>query len=84
MRKLLGLIILLLLLVTSCVPTRKITYLQESDTVKNDTLIRIQKVQAPYRLQINDILSIQIKAPYDQSLVSMFNVAQWLYGRPAW
>ena len=74
MRKLLGLIILLLLLVTSCVPTRKITYLQESDTVKNDTLIRIQKVQAPYRLQINDILSIQIKAPYDQSLVSMFNV----------
>ncbi len=74
MRKLIGLIILLLLIVTSCVPTRKITYLQESDAVKNDTLIRIQKVQAPYRLQINDILSIQIKAPYDQNLVSMFNV----------
>ncbi|AGC77393.1 protein involved in gliding motility EpsA [Nonlabens dokdonensis] len=75
MNKFLGLIILLLLLVTSCVPTRKITYLQESDAVKNDTLIRIQKVQAPYRLQINDILSIQVKAPYDQNVVSMFNVS---------
>jgi len=75
MRKLLGLLILfLLLLASSCVPTRKITYLQESRTVKNDSLITFQKVQSPYRLQINDILSIQIKAPYDPSLVSMFNV----------
>lgn len=60
---------------SSCVPTRNITYLQESPpTVKNDSLITIQKVQPPYRLQINDVLSIQIKAPYDPELVSMFNV----------
>jgi len=76
MRKLLGLILLfLLLLASSCVPTRKITYLQESDTIKNDSLITFQKIQSPYRLQINDILSIQIKAPYDPGLVNMFNVA---------
>jgi len=60
---------------TSCVPTKKITYLQESDQVKNDSLILIQKVQSPYRLQMNDILSIQIKAPYDSEIVDMFNVA---------
>lgn len=60
---------------TSCVPTKKITYLQESDQVKNDSLILIQKVQPPYRLQINDILSINIKAPYDSEIVDMFNVA---------
>jgi polysaccharide export outer membrane protein len=73
MRKLLGLfVIFLLLIASSCVPTRKITYLQESDTIKNDSLITFQKIQSPYRLQINDILSIQIKAPYDPGLVSMF------------
>ncbi len=76
MRSHLGIFILLMaLMICSCVPTRKITYLQESNTVKNDSLITIQKVQPPYRLQINDILSIQIKAPYDPELVSMFNTA---------
>lgn len=74
MRSLLVVIILLaVLMISSCVPTRKITYLQESQTVRNDSLITIQKVQPPYRLQINDILSIQIKAPLDPDLVSMFN-----------
>lgn len=63
-----------LLLVSSCVPTRKITYLQESQQVKNDSLISVQKIQQPYRLQINDILTIQIKAPLDPELVSMFNI----------
>ncbi|GAK93139.1 polysaccharide export outer membrane protein [Nonlabens ulvanivorans] len=76
MRTVLGLlIVVLVLMVSSCVPTRDITYLQESPTVKNDSLITIQKVQPPYRLQINDVLSIQIKAPYDPELVSMFNVS---------
>ncbi len=76
MRTVLGLlIVVLVLMVSSCVPTRNITYLQESPTVKNDSLITIQKVQPPYRLQINDVLSIQIKAPYDPELVSMFNVS---------
>lgn len=76
MRKSLGISLLfLLLLISSCVPTRKITYLQESKQFKNDSLITFQKVQSPYRLQINDILSIQIKAPFDSELVSMFNVS---------
>lgn len=67
--------LLLLLLASSCVPTSKITYLQESKKVKNDSLITFQKVQSPYRLQINDILSIRIKAPFDPELVSMFNIS---------
>lgn len=61
---------------TSCVPTKKITYLQESDQVKNDSLILIQKVQPPYRLQINDILSINIKSDLEPELVAMFQVQQ--------
>ncbi|PPK95114.1 protein involved in gliding motility EpsA [Nonlabens xylanidelens] len=75
MRNLLGLLVLfLLLLASSCVPTSKITYLQESNSTANDSLIVIRKIQPPYRLQINDILSIQIKAPIDPDLVKMFNV----------
>jgi polysaccharide export outer membrane protein len=76
MRKLLGLfVIFLLLLASSCVPTHKITYLQESKTTLNDSLITIRKMQPPYRLQINDVLSIQIKAPLDPDLVQMFDIA---------
>jgi polysaccharide export outer membrane protein len=75
MRKLIGLfVIFLLLIASSCVPTRKITYLQESKTTLNDSLITIRKMQPPYRLQINDVLSIQIKAPLDPDLVKMFNI----------
>lgn len=75
MRSLLGLLVLfLLLLASSCVPTSKITYLQEFNSTANDSLIVIRKIQPPYRLQINDILSIQIKAPIDPDLVKMFNV----------
>ncbi|MEO9953584.1 polysaccharide biosynthesis/export family protein [Nonlabens sp.] len=75
MRKLLGVLVLFLLLIAnSCVPTSKITYLQESNKTANDSLIVIRKIQPPYRLQINDILSIQIKAPIDPDLVKMFNV----------
>ncbi|WP_124980942.1 polysaccharide biosynthesis/export family protein [Nonlabens xiamenensis] len=76
MRKLLALFILgVVLLVSSCVPTSKITYLQESKSALNDSLISIRKVQAPYRLQVNDILSIQIKAPTDPDLVTGFDVS---------
>lgn len=75
MRKLLGVLLLfLLLIVSSCIPTSKITYLQESNKTVNDSLIIIRKIQPPYRLQINDILSIQVKAPIDPDLVKMFNV----------
>ncbi|MEN8899013.1 MAG: polysaccharide biosynthesis/export family protein [Nonlabens sp.] len=76
MRKSLGLLLLfLLLLASSCVPTRKITYLQESKSTVNDSLLSIRKIQPPYRLRINDILSIQIKAPRDPDLVTMFNIS---------
>ncbi|WP_292891592.1 polysaccharide biosynthesis/export family protein [Nonlabens sp.] len=75
MRNLLGLyVIFMVLIASSCVPTRKITYLQESKTTLNDSLISIRRMPPPYRLQINDVLSIQIKAPLDPDLVKMFNI----------
>lgn len=75
MRKVLGLLIIALLCFTSsCVPTSKITYLQESKSVLNDSLISIRKVQPPYRLQVNDIISITVKAPENPDVVQLFDV----------
>lgn len=67
---------LLLLLVvmvcfSSCISTKQLTYLQESD-VPADSLIAMRKMQEPYRLQVNDLLSIRVKA-LDQETVGIFN-----------
>lgn len=76
MRNLLKLIVILLVLAaTSCVPTSKITYLQESKAVAMDSLITIRKVQPPYRLQINDVISIQVKAPRDPDIEQLFTLS---------
>jgi polysaccharide export outer membrane protein len=64
-----------MLLAASCIPTKRITYLQDSKKSQQDSLITIRKVQAPYRLQIGDILSINIKAPFDNDVVSEFTMA---------
>ncbi len=63
---------LIILLATSCIPTSRITYLQSDDKTEDDSLIVIEKVESPYRLQIGDVLSIQIQAPYDQDVISNF------------
>mgnify|MGYP003640411186 CR=1 FL=1 len=55
----------------SCVSTKQLTYLQE-DTSGSDTLAILRKKQEPYRLQINDLLSIRVKA-LDQETVGVFN-----------
>ncbi len=68
--------VLLLLLVifvsmASCIPTERLTYLQETEAA-NDSLISLQLQQQPYRLQVSDVLSIRVKA-LDQNLVEIFN-----------
>ncbi len=56
---------------SSCIPIKRITYLQESEN-KQDSLVAVRKKQEPYRLQINDLLSIRVKA-LDQETVGIFN-----------
>ncbi len=75
MRQTVGLFIVALLLLTgSCVPTHKITYLQKSKSVLTDSLISVRRIQSPYRLQVNDILSIQVKAPLNPDITELFNL----------
>lgn len=46
-------------------------YLQDKGTVVNDSIL-VQELNKPYRVQVNDILSINVKA-LDEELVSIFN-----------
>lgn len=59
-------------LFASCIPTNDLIYLQNN---KNNTANQSveQIISKPYRLQINDIVSITIKA-IDPKLVEIFNV----------
>ncbi|MEL6811806.1 MAG: polysaccharide biosynthesis/export family protein [Bacteroidota bacterium] len=59
------------LCLSSCIPQKRITYLQENENAV-DSLIPVRKMQEPYRLQVNDLLSIRVKA-LDDDLVSIFN-----------
>lgn len=63
---------LLLLGLASCISPKKLTYLQENQKKVDSLAITFQKKQDPYRVQINDLLSIRIKS-IDQNLVGMFN-----------
>lgn len=55
----------------ACIGTKRLTYLQENEQTV-DSLMTVQRVEKPYRVQTNDLLSIRVKA-IDQELVGMFN-----------
>ncbi len=60
-----------LLIITSCVPTKDLIYLQNKDNSEAKSAIN-PVVLKPYRLQANDVVSITLKA-LDQKLVEMFS-----------
>ena len=73
MKKIPFLYILLVVLATSCVPNKELVYLQNKGD--NKSAIEVSQTESkPYRVQTNDILSINLKA-LDQKLVEMFNVS---------
>ena len=60
-----------ILALTSCVSTKQMSYLQQYDE-EVDSIIQVQRLRKPYRIQTGDLLSIRVKA-LDQELVGMFN-----------
>ena len=58
---------------SSCVPHKDTVYLQVKEVALDTTQI-ILEVQKPYRVQINDILNINVKA-LDQDNIQIFNPA---------
>ena len=63
---------ILLINLTSCISSKKLTYLQENQKKTDSLMLSLQKKQEPYRIQVNDLLSIRIKT-LDQNLTGMFN-----------
>lgn len=64
-------LIFVLLSSTSCITNKDIVYLQDKGTVSADSLL-ITPMSQPYRVQVNDILRITVKA-LDPELTSIFN-----------
>lgn len=64
-------IILFCLFFSSCITNKDVVYLQDKGTVSDDSL-QVRALSKPYRVQVNDILYINVKA-LDKELVSIFN-----------
>ena len=60
-----------ILTLSSCLSTRQISYLQENEETV-ESIVQIERMRKPYRIQTGDLLSIRVKA-LDQELVDMFN-----------
>lgn len=60
-----------LFLFASCIPNKDLLYLQNKNNSNQESTI-MPIVLKPYRAQVNDVLSVRIKA-LDQKLVEMFN-----------
>ena len=70
-----ALFIVSILFFTSCISVKRQTYLQEQMEEMeqvNDSISKISISHQPYRVQIDDMLSIRVKA-LDQDLVNAFN-----------
>lgn len=70
-RKSCYLFLLISMLFTSCIPIKDLVYLQDKSTSSEQNAIAVVESK-PYRLQVNDIISVNIKA-IDPKLVSIFN-----------
>lgn len=60
--------VFVLIFISSCIPAKKLTYFQGEPTTKSE-LYRLNNT--PYRLQVNDVLYIDIKAE-NPEIVSLF------------
>ena len=58
-------------LFSSCITNKDLVYLQNKDGLDVDSLT-LNELPKPYRVQVNDILSINVKA-LDEELVGIFN-----------
>ncbi|MCZ8145332.1 polysaccharide biosynthesis/export family protein [Flavobacterium sp.] len=73
--KILSFSIVLLFLVTACVPTQDLIYLQDKKNTTTSAGQAVTPSNKPYRLQVNDVVSVQIKALVDERLLEIFNTS---------
>lgn len=59
------------ILFSSCITNKDVVYLQDKGTI-TDSLLVVKELSKPYRVQVNDILKISVKA-LDNELTAIFN-----------
>lgn len=59
------------ILFSSCITNKDVVYLQDKGMIV-DSLLSVSELSKPYRVQVNDILSINVKA-LDNKLTTIFN-----------
>lgn len=64
-------VIAVMILFSSCIPHKDTLYFQNKNTATDSLQVMVEQ-QKPYRVQINDILNIRVKA-LDQNTVSILN-----------
>lgn len=74
MNKKIFLLLSLFALLTSCIPTKDLTYFQNKKSENKEDLTKTQSEIKPYTIQTHDILKISLKA-IEPKLVAMFNVS---------
>ncbi|WP_179018568.1 polysaccharide biosynthesis/export family protein [Winogradskyella forsetii] len=68
-------ILLSCVIVSSCIPHKDTVYLQNKENSNYDSIPNnLTEIQKPYRIQVNDILNVRVKA-LDQETVSILNPA---------
>ncbi len=74
MSKSILLLCLSVVFLSSCISTKRLNYLQTNnkDEQSIDSILQLRELPEPYRVQINDLLSVRFKA-LDQEVVGMFN-----------
>jgi len=71
-------VLLISMLFTSCIPVKDLVYLQDKNSSgEQNTVTAVES--KPYRLQSNDVISVDIKA-IDPKLVSIFNKTESISG----
>lgn len=58
-------------LCSSCITNKDVVYLQDKGTIPKDSMA-VRELSKPYRVQVNDILRISVKA-LDKELTAIFN-----------
>ena len=64
---------ILLVFLSSCYSNKRLVYLQDEDIAESKVTL-VENQRSLYRLQANDILSVQIKSAGETELTSIFNV----------
>ena len=71
-KSIIGLMLIILLVFTACVPINDLIYLQDKGKSNNESVSKVEI--KPYRLQTNDIINVTIKA-IDPKLVEIFSLS---------